>query len=78
MTRQELISDDLYVALGDAANAASAGKPAGANTDGFDVGNQAPLTISGWCVLLFLHACPRVTTSLNWQHGEEPRRLHCG
>ncbi|KAJ7841512.1 polygalacturonase [Mycena olivaceomarginata] len=36
--------------LGDAANAASAGKPAGANTDGFDVGNQAPLTISGCTV----------------------------
>ncbi|KAJ7301719.1 polygalacturonase [Mycena albidolilacea] len=36
--------------LGDSANAASAGKPAGANTDGFDVGNQAPLTISGCTV----------------------------
>jgi hypothetical protein len=30
----------------------SAGAPAGRNTDGFDVGNQAPLTISGWWVLL--------------------------
>ncbi|KAJ7120027.1 polygalacturonase [Mycena epipterygia] len=36
--------------LGDQANSMSGGQPAGANTDGFDVGNQAPLTITG-CIV---------------------------
>ncbi|KAJ7778363.1 polygalacturonase [Mycena metata] len=37
--------------LGDQPNSMSAGQPAGANTDGFDVGNQAPLTITGCTVM---------------------------
>ncbi|KAF8146471.1 pectin lyase fold/virulence factor [Mycena galopus ATCC 62051] len=45
LTISDITIDD---SLGDLPNSMSGGLPAGANTDGFDVGNQAPVTIQGW------------------------------
>ncbi|KAJ7213933.1 polygalacturonase [Mycena pura] len=50
--------------LGDQANSMSGGAPAGANTDGFDVGNQAPLTISN-CTVKNQDDCVAINSGTN-------------